>query len=60
MAQWFRVLATALKDLGLIRSTQQGSLLPPVTPVPGIQRPLLSSVGTRHIHGTYILMQEST
>jgi len=34
MAQWFRALAMVSKDLGLILSTQQGSLPPPITLAP--------------------------
>jgi hypothetical protein len=51
MAQPLRALAALPENPGLIPSNHRAAHNLELTPVPGHQRPLLASVGTRHVSG---------
>lgn len=57
IAQWLSAVAALTKDLGWIPSTQKVAHSHSLLLFQGIQSPLLTSSGTRHIHGAHTYIQ---
>ena len=57
MAQWLRALAALAEDLGSVPRAHIEAHNLPITPFPGDPKPLLITIGARHVYDMHTYMQ---